>query len=72
MFIQGSINKSPSAPDLVRTGSQDITLPILHNTGQNKPSPKTSRTTFAASALLNPGLLQRHALSVDESAANYR
>lgn len=39
---------------------------------QDKPSPKSSRQTFASAALLNPGLLHRHALSVDETAATYR
>lgn len=33
---------------------------------------KASRRTFAACALLNPGLLHRHAVSVDEASANYR
>ncbi|CAH1115452.1 unnamed protein product [Psylliodes chrysocephalus] len=71
---QGSINRSPSAPDLVleRSGKTEqppspqqvrTPLPLKAN-----PKPKT----FAACALLNPGLLHRHAISVDETAGNYR
>nr|CAH7713250.1 unnamed protein product [Callosobruchus chinensis] len=74
--FQGAINRSPSAPDLVlqRSCSNDHSSatpsPSLNRTPNNKPSSKTR--TFAACALLNPGLLHRHALSVDETAGNYR
>ncbi|XP_066138773.1 uncharacterized protein [Euwallacea fornicatus] len=69
---QGSINRSPSAPDLVldircskETNAHDFIQksPVGTATGH-------SRKTFVACALLNPGMLQRQALSVDE--ANYR
>lgn len=70
--FQGSINKSPSAPDLVRSSSHEKSSPTLVLRSQEKPSPKSSRQTFASAALLNPGLLHRHALSVDETAATYR
>lgn len=76
---QGSINRSPSAPDLVldqqaSSGSKETPSTMGHNQMKQK-SPtghQSSRRTFAACALLNPGLLHRHALSVDETAANYR
>ncbi|KAJ8943753.1 hypothetical protein NQ318_011964 [Aromia moschata] len=69
---QGSINRSPSAPDLIleRSGSIEQSSPTLNRSAVSKPSTKPK--TFAACALLNPGLLHRHALSVDETAANYR
>ncbi|XP_050301654.1 filaggrin [Anthonomus grandis grandis] len=78
---QGSINRSPSAPDLVFdkqathgvSGTKESTSP---STAGHHKSPITghqsSRRTFAACALLNPGLLNRHALSVDEAAGNYK
>lgn len=75
---QGSINRSPSAPDLVLekvppTGSLKETLPNhLQHAQKSAMGRQTSRRTFAACALLNPGLLHRHAVSVDETAANYR
>ncbi|XP_056633705.1 uncharacterized protein LOC130898996 [Diorhabda carinulata] len=67
---QGSINRSPSAPDLVLERTEQPPSPHIRT-----PVPQKSNTkpkTFAACALLNPGLLQRHALSVDETAGNYR
>ncbi|XP_018577518.1 uncharacterized protein LOC108915858 [Anoplophora glabripennis] len=69
---QGSINRSPSAPDLIleRSGSVEQTSPTLNRSTVNKPNTKPK--TFAACALLNPGLLHRHALSVDETGANFR
>ncbi|RZC40717.1 uncharacterized protein BDFB_013539 [Asbolus verrucosus] len=67
----GSINKSPSAPSLILehcTASQEQSSPILSRYGTEKAS-KSSRRTLASCALLNPSLLHRHALSVDETAA---
>lgn len=52
--------------------NSEIGSPNLTSKGGVKPSPRTSRRTFAACALLNPGLLHRHALSVDETAPPYR
>ncbi|XP_063931211.1 uncharacterized protein LOC135143266 isoform X2 [Zophobas morio] len=73
---QGSINKSPSAPNLVlehRVDSQERSSPVLNRYGTDKSTSKSSRRTFANCALLNPSLLHRHALSVDETAAaSYR
>jgi hypothetical protein len=73
---QGSINKSPSAPNLVLehcADSQERSSPLLSRYGTEKCSSKSSRRTFANCALLNASLLHRHALSVDETAAaNYR
>lgn len=47
-----------------------------HQTGPRGPiiksSHRSSRQTFAACALLNPGLLHRYALSVDETSPQYR
>ncbi|XP_060535310.1 uncharacterized protein LOC132707461 [Cylas formicarius] len=57
---QGSINRSPSAPDL------------KEHEGPPQAAPQSSRQTLAACALLNPGLLHRHAVSVDETTGNYR
>ncbi|CAG9771094.1 unnamed protein product [Ceutorhynchus assimilis] len=75
---QGTINRSPSAPDLAlekrssasAPGSKEAS-PTNHNAIQKSPN-QSGRRTFAACALLNPGLLHRQALSVDETAANYR
>lgn len=73
---QGSINRSPSAPDLVLDKHGKESSPTTTNQQAMHKSPVTghqsSRRTFAACALLNPGMLHRHALSVDETAANYR
>ncbi|XP_044270054.1 uncharacterized protein LOC123014836 [Tribolium madens] len=73
---KGSINKSPSAPNLVLehpVDSHTRSSPIFSRYGTEKASSKSSRRTFANCALLNPSLLHRHALSVDETAAgNYR
>lgn len=75
-IFQGSINKSPSAPNLVlerRVDSQEKTSPVMSRYSGEKSMSKSSRRTFANCALLNPSLLHRHALSVDETAAtNYR
>jgi hypothetical protein len=75
-LFQGSINKSPSAPNLVLehcADSQERSSPLLSRYGTEKCSSKSSRRTFANCALLNASLLHRHALSVDETAAaNYR
>ncbi|KAJ8978130.1 hypothetical protein NQ317_014185 [Molorchus minor] len=69
---QGSINRSPSAPDLIleRQASTEQSSPNVNHSMVTKPNSKPM--TFAACALLNPGLLHRHALSVDETAASYR
>ncbi|EFA11373.1 hypothetical protein TcasGA2_TC011532 [Tribolium castaneum] len=72
---QGSINKSPSAPNLVLehpVDSHTRSSPVFSRYGTEKANSKSSRRTFANCALLNPSLLHRHALSVDETAANYR
>nr|XP_022920881.1 uncharacterized protein LOC111429247 [Onthophagus taurus] len=72
---QGSISKSPSAPDfslLEQNAEKTSPSTASHRIIHEKPSPKGTRRTFAACALLNPGLLHRHALSVDETAASYR
>ncbi|GLV43878.1 uncharacterized protein CBL_11542 [Carabus blaptoides fortunei] len=70
----GKMVRSPSAPDLNmgRGTNLENCSPNLTSKGGVKPSPRTSRKTFAAGALLNPGLLHRHALSVDETAPPYR
>ncbi|KAL1518010.1 hypothetical protein ABEB36_001698 [Hypothenemus hampei] len=76
---QGSINRSPSAPDLILdkqavTNVKEITSPLLMaRTTEKSPitGRQSSRRTLATCALLNPSLLQRHALSVDETAASY-
>ncbi|CAG9862488.1 unnamed protein product [Phyllotreta striolata] len=68
---QGSINRSPSAPDLALERSEQQPSPQQVRTPlPQKANPKPR--TFAACALLNPGLLHRHALSVDETAGSYR
>ncbi|CAG9818823.1 unnamed protein product [Phaedon cochleariae] len=72
---QGSINRSPSAPDLAleRAGSNEqSTSPVLNHPQPLKAATARKPKTFAACSLLNPGLLHRHALSVDETAGNYR
>ncbi|XP_050511263.1 uncharacterized protein LOC114337576 [Diabrotica virgifera virgifera] len=70
---QGSINRSPSAPDLVLERSGSTEQPPSPKIRTPVPQKSNSKPkTFAACALLNPGLLHRHALSVDETAGNYR
>ncbi|KAF7266097.1 uncharacterized protein LOC143203970 [Rhynchophorus ferrugineus] len=75
---QGSINRSPSAPDLVldqsssSSCSRDVVPSRLSPHLEKSAARPSSRRTFAACAFLNPELLHRHALSVDETAANYR
>lgn len=71
---QTSINRSPSAPNLVRDKpptKEPSPTSISANYDMIQKSTKSSRRTFATCALLNPSLLQRHALSVDETP-NYR
>ncbi|KAF5276457.1 hypothetical protein FQA39_LY06526 [Lamprigera yunnana] len=69
---QGSISKSPSAPNLVvEHGAEDPNVTQAKTLTHDNLSAKSNRT-FAACALLNPSLLHRHALSVDETAAAYR
>ncbi|XP_074032945.1 uncharacterized protein [Leptinotarsa decemlineata] len=71
---QGSINRSPSAPDLILERS-GVEVPTNTPVSNLTPIPVKSTTkprTFAACALLNPGLLHRHALSVDETGGNFR
>lgn len=71
--FQSSINRSPSAPDLVLkpSGSSKEASPTSGSHPMDHKSPNSGRT-FAACALLNPGLLHRQALSVDETGGNYR
>ncbi|KAI4472218.1 hypothetical protein MML48_1g09301 [Holotrichia oblita] len=83
-ITQGSICKSPSAPDFSAferttpekssptTSSYRMIVQQQEHHRKSSVSPKAARRTFAACALLNPGLLHRHALSVDETAATYR
>ncbi|KAK9701575.1 hypothetical protein QE152_g30499 [Popillia japonica] len=83
-ITQGSICKSPSAPDFSAlerttpekssptTSSYRLIVQQQDHHRKSSVSPKAVRRTFAACALLNPGLLHRHALSVDETAATYR
>ncbi|CAH0546422.1 unnamed protein product [Brassicogethes aeneus] len=75
---QNSINKSPSAPDLVTeyaraANDQSPTSARRMTTANKQQIGGKSRRTLAACALLNPGMLHRHAVSVDEAAsAGYR
>lgn len=59
---------------LERTPSQEKSSPTstLLITKEKSYLKTSGRRTFAACALLNPSLLHRHALSVDETAATYR
>lgn len=69
---QGSVSKSPSAPNLVvEHENEEASVAGAKNSTQDALTTRSNRT-FAACALLNPSLLHRHALSVDETAATYR
>lgn len=73
---QTTINRSPSAPDLVTDKPptkepSPTSISANYDMIQKSTGHKSSRRTFANCALLNPSLLQRHALSVDETP-NYR
>ncbi|KAH1002585.1 hypothetical protein HUJ04_008662 [Dendroctonus ponderosae] len=75
--FQSSINRSPSAPDLVlqpaSSSKEASPTSSSHPVAHKSPiAGRQSRRTFAACALLNPGLLHRQALSVDETGGNYR
>ncbi|KAB0796929.1 hypothetical protein PPYR_10990 [Photinus pyralis] len=72
---QGSVSKSPSAPNLaVEHGNspEETSIAVPKLIAQESVVNPKSRRTFAACALLNPSLLHRHAISVDETAATYR
>ncbi|KAF5281640.1 hypothetical protein FQR65_LT14614 [Abscondita terminalis] len=69
---QGSVSKSPSAPNLVAEhGNEEPSVGGVKHLPHDASVTRSNRT-FAACALLNPSLLHRHALSVDETAATYR
>ncbi|KAJ8964426.1 hypothetical protein NQ314_004917 [Rhamnusium bicolor] len=69
LALETQRNKKFAQSSTERSRSTEQSSPTLNRKTVNKPDTKPK--TFAACALLNPGLLHRHALSVDETAGNY-
>ncbi|XP_017773420.1 PREDICTED: uncharacterized protein LOC108560403 isoform X2 [Nicrophorus vespilloides] len=69
---QNSISKSPSAPDLIDPHINEKKSPPPHPHRERRKAYRGHRIIGTGCNVLNPSLLHRHALSVDETTHTYR